>query len=1221
MPRSHSSSSREEVLAKLRGDLPAAKLLGIPTGTDGEYLDVLETASLVAGFAFSNGDAGASYMRLYPAFKKCYAENESKWDKRDVAFVLCVSADGADLVGLSSRVETDTFFCRKFVIPLRPPIQLALSRLPFLPLVAIGADPLRPPSAQTLLQRAGLRPELAEWLARQGSRSAGRIVEECVDGRFGPPTFAPLSAGTEVARPIGGRSAVRVERIEIENFRAYRTSQSFELGDRVTILYGPNGFGKTSFFDAFDFVATGGIGRLERRKFDLERAARNLDAGSAEGSVGLVFTEGGVTRKVVRRVSRPNAPELDGVQTSRKAVLAAITGNGGSEQPTDRIDNFVRMFRASHLFNFEYQELTRDFREDCRLPSDVVSRMLALEDYENAVNKTEDVVRQIRKVVADAEGTAEELRCRGSAKQLELDRLGRVATGQSGLEALEVRFHQLRDEMRKLGVEDGEALGVSVLRGWRAQLVAMSAELRTRFGKLAAVRAELQWCTQGAKESATLERRTAELARTLEASAARHSTLREALERARQTTKSLEARGAELRARLDAVAWVVRAQPKLRECSMRLEALEDLDARERAELSRLSTEEREATAAVAAATQAQHGLDSQLNLARSRVASIQGLQSLLAEEGARRDALRDASSTMARTMAEQQSLLRTIVELESTLASITRSETRLDREIREEARSLSEVEQLVSELAQHVRTGECLACGQDHGSRESLIARMRDRRPRESTYARARELDGVRLRIGEVRQALAASAETRAELDDRIAKVQVQLRTLQGDAEAFADRLRELGVDGGADLAVVQAQLGEMHKAAEVLLERLSRECGVSVAGVARLRDSLAGIQEAARARRGAATERAASLAALREEREGLLRDPRARAASLESATEALEQARMQVQTDLQVVATEAGMAEEAVSKSRESIGAVARQIDEVTTNLTAGRARLAALAKRMAEVHATLDSLQLPRDVTDDAVAIAVADAMREAQRIERLRDAAQSLESAVDVATTAAALTSGQNEVRLMEAEAAKAQRLRDEHLPWQTFFERVATHLNAHRDSAIDNFTREYGPRTSVIQRRLRSVYGFDDLEVSSSESEIVVRVRKGDLVLPPTDFFSQSQQQILFLGLFLTASLAQTWSGFGPVLLDDPVTNFDDLNTYAFIDLVDGLISDERQFVIATCDERLLQIARHKFQHLGPSAKFYVFSGIGADGPVVRALTGGTGSTSTRADTAG
>ena len=109
--------------------------------------------------------------------------------------------------------------------------------------------------------------------------------------------------------------------------------------------------------------------------------------------------------------------------------------------------------------------------------------------------------------------------------------------------------------------------------------------------------------------------------------------------------------------------------------------------------------------------------------------------------------------------------------------------------------------------------------------------------------------------------------------------------------------------------------------------------------------------------------------------------------------------------------------------------------------------------------------------------------------------------------------------------------------------------------------------------------------------------------------PIDFFSQSEQQTLLLGLFLTACNSQNWSAFTSVLLDDPVTHFDDLNTYALLDLISGLAEPEaggHQFIISTCDEKLLDLARQKFRYMGQKAKFYKFLSIGVEGPGVAEL---------------
>ena len=204
---------------------------------------------------------------------------------------------------------------------------------------------------------------------------------------------------------------------------------------------------------------------------------------------------------------------------------------------------------------------------------------------------------------------------------------------------------------------------------------------------------------------------------------------------------------------------------------------------------------------------------------------------------------------------------------------------------------------------------------------------------------------------------------------------------------------------------------------------------------------------------------------------------------------------------------------------------------------------------------------------------------------------------------------LTTLRQTVRNREKAAEQATTKRDLHLPWLKYFEEVSRLVTSQQHEVIANFTREYGPRTSVIQRRLRSVYGFDDIEMRSRESTISVRVKRHGEELRPTDYFSQSQQQTLLLGLFLTACSSQTWSAFSPVFLDDPVTHFDDLNTYAFLDLLVGLLEpgdERRQFVSSTCDEKLLLLARQKFRHLGERAKFFRFTSIGADGPTVEEI---------------
>jgi exonuclease SbcC len=175
----------------------------------------------MAAFAFSNGDLRKSYDALYRSFKEYYAIQRKEWDALDLAFVFCVRPELPDLDKFCSNVETDVYFCRKFVVSLTHPIGDALARLPFLPLIPLHGQSFRPPSAQTFLQQCGVGTKLARYLVVQGERSPERIVEDCVHGTFGAPQDLAATPSAPVAHAERNVSPVILDSVVIKDFRAY----------------------------------------------------------------------------------------------------------------------------------------------------------------------------------------------------------------------------------------------------------------------------------------------------------------------------------------------------------------------------------------------------------------------------------------------------------------------------------------------------------------------------------------------------------------------------------------------------------------------------------------------------------------------------------------------------------------------------------------------------------------------------------------------------------------------------------------------------------------------------------------------------------------------------------------------------------------------------------------------------------------------------------------
>jgi exonuclease SbcC len=165
-----------------------------------------------------------------------------------------------------------------------------------------------------------------------------------------------------------------------------------------------------------------------------------------------------------------------------------------------------------------------------------------------------------------------------------------------------------------------------------------------------------------------------------------------------------------------------------------------------------------------------------------------------------------------------------------------------------------------------------------------------------------------------------------------------------------------------------------------------------------------------------------------------------------------------------------------------------------------------------------------------------------------------------------------------------------------------------LEAERQSSIEKHIAAYGPLITNIQQRLRSVYGFGSVQLKARGGEAAVEVewRNKSVQVAPTDFFSDSQKQILMLSIFLAGGLRQNWSGFAPVLLDDPVTHFDDLNAYGFVELIRGIVTSQPrafQFIISTCEDRLFSLMKKKFTRVEGGAIFYEYLGMSANGPII------------------
>jgi exonuclease SbcC len=1174
---------------------------------DDHYLPILilDWSHVRAGFAFSNGSIETSYGALYQGFKQLYARDKAKWDNRDRAFVFCVRPEAAHLDRFCSSVETDVYFCRKFVVALVDPIGKALSRLPFLPLSPIeGEHPLRPPSAQNLLKSYGMPAMLASAIVVPG-QGAETIVERCKEGQYGVPI---LEEGRTPARIVGrerDRESVVIDSLAIENFRAYRERQVFELGSGVTVLYGPNGFGKTSFFDALDFAVTGGIGRIEGRNRQLGKLARHLDSGRERSEVTLRFRSGGSSlRGLTRSVDDPNHAHLDGRTVDRKMVLRTLTGNPG--EASEHVGNLVNLFRATHIFSQEQQELTKTFDDDC-LPGETVTRMLAFEDYAAATAKLRQVCSLLRLSIERAHDDERDRReeIERARRELADYRVSLDSTGQA--DQLTQAVAHLRRFLTELKINDcGPTPSVEELRRLRGRLELLIRECDSRIDRLTQVVPLVPRRVAIRRERDEAKAKVDHLVAQIEPATGRVVQLEEGVRQFEEEFNKCAALRQACEATLDAVLWCRSGKDRYLKLTGERDGASVAIQASEAENDGANRRQEQIGARLASLADALSTVEKEIADAgrpRARYESLAGQVSTWRRHRARLEAIgavdRENVARLASLREEAEQILEQRAEAESEHGRLIRALEQIDA-------ATGDLRQLLIDIQQHVQSSSCPVCGAEHDSKEELLRKISAR---------------VEFDPGQKeREALARVRDRRRTLDQGLGVNAEQVARISRDSGALATERRELE-------ASIADFVGAAEGASLVLtspIESPEDRIQTRLREIADSREALLALRTNALQERETAQKEAAEVAALlahatvqisahrktlsraNGELRTLLADDRAKLAPLDTSESGLATRESEVRAKLEGIERQRLDLEKRLGDARSVLQQHVNDLEALKRRLKTTRTEAAKLQTESSRIEEAVAAAAISDEPSENLITGRIDEQTALRGRLATARDSATALEAAIDAATTSASHDRLRRNIQTKEEGLAHAVSARDDERPWLELFERAAGIVDSRQRNAIAAFTTEYGPRASIIQRRLRPVYGFEDVEVRSEGTAIMVRVHRGDEELRPTEYFSQSQVQTLLLSLFLTACVSQTWSSLSPIFLDDPITHFDDLNTYAFLDLIVGLLEVEgsgRQFVLSTCDEKFLQLSRQKFRHLGEAVKFYQFSAIGAEGPVV------------------
>lgn len=1196
----------DSVAAYLQQVLPDSSLEVL--GEAQQRFLLLKTGPLAAGIAIAATEAPLdTYRSTYAAYKDLFLRTENQLV--DPAYVLLIPAETeGDIENICSSIETDVYFCRKFAIPIGDSIELSLARLPFLPLSPVGGTSLRPASAQSFLQLHGVSAQLAKCLVTPHERGPDKIIEDALRGVFGVLSLADTAARDNRGTTDTLQGDAVIDSITIQGIRAYKKPQPFALGSAITILYGPNGFGKTSFFDAIDFAITGGLGRLNAlTESQMDKVIPHLDADPTESKVTLSFRRNGEENVITRRASDRKWAQLNGTRSDRKTVLSALTKGAG--QSVDRVEHLISLFRATHLFNQESQEIASDFRHDCELDADIVSRLLAFEDYNNAANKLERINKLVDERLDLFSEQVNDANLAISRARAEIERTEQSLRTVASPTALDSEFAQLRTALTTspvpLSLPSEDIEGLKVLRG---AIDVRISELVGRIGRLNNAVGDVSSLPKLREELQAVAAQLA-TARTSHETITKQRASHEAeVNEANQSFQSQKAEIAAITGQINQLSWITEIAPRRAHAIAEIARLQSVRSglsEQIAEFQRNGSLVREQIAELEDKLGTSNELAAEL-LEQERV--IKSFSARIADWPGPATRLQDSDRNLTTLVAAKNAADTQVKELRENIQRFEAEIGELSEAIRRADEHNAEVLRLLALLEGHADGSECPLCGQGYGSHDELIAKIKDK-------TAADPLSEIRTGLAERR---AAQLETTSRFD-------AARRVLQASEAQLVEAIR---VNGSLkkeveELVATAAELGfaintptfsvEVVGQALADASKSTVEANEAVRTTKLLLDqtraSLAGAEAALKRRQEEATRTDQLIARQRADIAKLQSDERyAEPLVILSDESRAEQYRV-LENKLNSANISMATAEAHLA-SRRQIAAetVRRHAASITQGQQLNKRELD-LRNALTSVMQRLSAVGLGEDTTNEELLGAVTIASKGQSDLTILKERVVGLEVGLDAAASVAILEQQRAAIASNDAQVKRLRpqqrKLRDAGKYFQTVYDLVSGQQNA----AIDQFTKEYGPRTSVIQRRLRSVYTFEDVEISAEDGKIAVNVRRKGEGFRPVDFFSQSQLQTLMLGLFLTASTAQTWSSFSTVFLDDPVTHFDDLNTYALLDLISGLLGSTdgaRQFIVSTCDDRFLELARQKFRTFGDRAKFYEFRALGNDGPVVAEL---------------
>ncbi|MCD6471793.1 AAA family ATPase [Candidatus Aerophobetes bacterium] len=1145
------------------------------------------------------------------------------------------------------RIIFDEYVCRKLIFP----IDSSLSKLkkdilkfPFYPLdIPEATEHKIPKGVVDALSITKFDQQLVNDIA--GRISPPQIIRKILSNEYGEYVTGKIVQLPEESRVLEQHDR-KLKEITIENFRGIGSKVLLNLDADIAVIYGPNGTGKTSIFDAIEWTITGQVERLQKPIKDIDLKIRdiivNLFHKENLAKIKIELYVDGETKNIERSLDPlekgKSKVTIDNSNVTNKTVIAVVTGNELLKSLIKRVERFRKGFLASHILK---QETLTQFisHTNPKMRYDSFSYIVGTQDFVrfrdkvgDIINRMEKEIKQLQVKISDVSEQIGEKRRRFTEKEKEYNQLSKAIVSLSEANLL--------NEIRELLKITGLPILVDLInrirhptKGLAESIVEISSKyvdsMRKELNNFISIIEQGEITIQKEQEIKGIKSLVDVLTKKKEKIDKQKQAIGSEITKKEQGLLNIEKERKKLQIFIDDIDWLIRMKPFYEGSNERLEEVSK-------EFKKTYAREREITGKINKVVEKEEISVEKLQNNKNQLNKIEKLikviESILGSVDEWKDYI-NRRKIMIRKIddlyTQMQQTQETKEKMSKELDNLNDKIKKVEAQINLQKKKYNQRMQLIGRLREYIDSSKCPFCGHKWDDIQILLANV-DKQINElpeSLRILIRKEKEFKASKNEIELKIAQQTSKINELKNQRELLLLKKREIESNIESWEEQVQFLPFS--YTIIKIEDKSMPERKSLEQIRDKLKEEIRIVYKTKTKLEENLSNAKK--------------KYNSLNEELAGLKKSSKKLRENFDNLNQTIENMRKEMtnrdlvelvdekisvlkknkeeySTKLLIQTDREKALENELKNLRNGLVQINLKEEDIFKKISMSKSKLQELCALQS------DFIKGVRPYVAEAEGKSLAEILKRIQELKTeskrryqlyssLKRKADDLKKTITLGVLKKNLQSLRMEISTIGNRNKKSKGELENMRRWRKRLEDLKRETSQKRRLQEQRHFDCFRPTINLIYHRLNAHPLLGDIEISFKREELKIISKTsfispqntGKVVeIPPSHVFSEAQLNTLAISIFLASAIEQGWSRFRAILIDDPVQNMDDLNSYAFLDLILGLAGLGHQFIISTCNRDFYKLMLMKFSCLNKTKKRFIayrLQGIYREGPKI------------------